>query len=379
MTINKKIKVLVLAPFPTDGDLLSGGVTSSVHYLADGLHASGEVELLAVGLGATTSEDWLPYRRIVVATGAYPLLFRFKSARKELLSIIQKFKPDVVHGHGLDIFGYAATRLFPSAVVTPHGLISQEIGLQSTVIQDLKKIYTQIALCNPTLRTAGSFISVSPFITRYLRSSGVSAKIYETHNAIGNHYFAIKPNPEPGLLLYLGRIRRLKGIITAIRAIALPALGSCRLVIAGSVDDARYHRAIINAIEKNNLTERVKLLGVQSDSSIIDLMSRAQALILPSLREVAPMVIQQAFAARLPVVASSVGGVPDQLLHGERGALFSPGDHNQLGVHITSILLGERTVAERVAKAWKYAENFSLSVVTQTHVDIYQNIVESAL
>jgi len=65
---------------------------------------------------------------------------------------------------------------------------------------------------------------------------------------------------------------------------------------------------------------RVDLTG------LMDLLSRATALVLPSAQENAPNVIAEAMAAGVPVVATRAGGIPDMIKHGETGLLYEVGD-----------------------------------------------------
>lgn len=363
----------MLAPFPEQRDVLSGGATAASHYLAEGLFGTGDIEILAVSLGAKLREDHIPYRRIIIPTGRYPLVSRFRHSRKLLRRVVEEFQPDIVHGQGMDIYGYAACDLPLAAIVTPHGLISQEIGLQATRMQDAKKIFTEIALCRPLLRVAKAFISISPFITNYLKSR-TSGKIFTIDNVVPNKYFSINPRPERGRFLYVGRVRRLKDVMTAVRAIGMQRGDACSLYLAGAIEDATYMRELNETIEALGLHGRVSFLGIQPENSLIELMARANAIILPSLREVAPMVLQQAFAARVPVIASAVGGVPEMLNNGRRGALFRPGDVVALSKIISEFMHPQSNSADYITRGYQYAcDNLTTEVVCSRTISAYQD------
>ena len=61
-------------------------------------------------------------------------------------------------------------------------------------------------------------------------------------------------------------------------------------------------------------------------------------LVVPSFTEGAPLVVLEAMAAGVPVVASAVGGIPDQVRHGREGLLVPPGDPAALGDALLGLL-----------------------------------------
>lgn len=79
------------------------------------------------------------------------------------------------------------------------------------------------------------------------------------------------------------------------------------------------------------------------------LFAVADALVLPSYSEGRPTVIYEAMASRTPVIATSVGGVPEQVADGETGWLIEPGDRTALRRHLNG--LPERDLAEMGAAA----------------------------
>jgi glycosyltransferase involved in cell wall biosynthesis len=68
----------------------------------------------------------------------------------------------------------------------------------------------------------------------------------------------------------------------------------------------------------------VELLGARTD--VLELVAAAGAVCLPSEAEALPMSILEAMALARPVVAADVGGVRDQVVHGETGYVAPPGD-----------------------------------------------------
>ena len=79
---------------------------------------------------------------------------------------------------------------------------------------------------------------------------------------------------------------------------------------------------------------------------------------------------------RLPTVATRVGGIPEMIVDGENGFLFTPGDSGALA-QILIRLLGDGQLRREVGERF-YAhvkENFSTAKMAATHVDIYKQIL----
>jgi glycosyltransferase involved in cell wall biosynthesis len=67
-------------------------------------------------------------------------------------------------------------------------------------------------------------------------------------------------------------------------------------------------------------------------------MGLMDVLVVPSLTEGSPLIVLEAMAAGIPVVASAVGGIPDQLRNGQEGILVPPDDPDALGEALGALL-----------------------------------------
>lgn len=125
------------------------------------------------------------------------------------------------------------------------------------------------------------------------------------------------------LVLYVGRLRPVKGVEYGIRAFAMALSQNLDLhmVLAGEGEQREELQALVKSL---GISERVSFLGVRND--LPDLLSAADSVLMPSLTEGFPRVAVEAMAASKPVIATEVGGVPEAITHGESGILVQAKD-----------------------------------------------------
>ena len=130
-------------------------------------------------------------------------------------------------------------------------------------------------------------------------------------------------------ILFIGRLEREKGLLTLIRGFARaeePAK-SLNLKIAGTGSMEEELRAII---ARTNLS-KVELLGYKTGKELENLIKNAKAIVVPSeWYENYPYSCLEAMAYGKPVIASSIGGIPEQVEDGVTGLLFEAYNVEQL-------------------------------------------------
>jgi glycosyltransferase involved in cell wall biosynthesis len=130
---------------------------------------------------------------------------------------------------------------------------------------------------------------------------------------------------EGDVLAFAGRLSVQKSLGTALEAVA--ATPGVTLVIAGDGPD---RRALERRMQQLGLGGRVRFLGSVSRSAVLRLFRASDASLLPSAWENFPHTVVEALAVGCPVIATSVGGVPEVVRDGENGLLVPPGDAQAL-------------------------------------------------
>jgi glycosyltransferase involved in cell wall biosynthesis len=165
-------------------------------------------------------------------------------------------------------------------------------------------------------------------------------------------------------LLFLGRIYPDKGLHTAIR---LAREAGMRLLIAGPVfepDRPYFDRQIRDQIDD----DRIVYLGPADHARKVDLMKRAQGLVLPlEVDETFGLAMIEAMACGTPVLAYGRGAVPEVVVQGETG--FVVHTYEELRDSLPGLAaLDPRRCRERVA------QNFSRDAMVSSYLELYKEI-----
>ena len=122
-------------------------------------------------------------------------------------------------------------------------------------------------------------------------------------------------------------LRPPKGIQFMIRALpdVLAAHPNTYYLVVGS---GSHHDALIEEARRAGVSHRVIFVGMRRD--VPRLMAASDVFVLPTLTEALPTVLAEAMAAKLPIVASRVGGIPEMIADAQNGILVAPEDVNGL-------------------------------------------------
>jgi len=146
---------------------------------------------------------------------------------------------------------------------------------------------------------------------------------------------------QPLKLFTCGRLNKVKGHEDLIRAVLLlrESGTNANLVIAGEDDseNGTVRTELENLIMDNGLSTSVQLLGAVSENRIRKELENAHIFALPSWSEPLGVVIMEAMAMRLPVIATNAGGVPEIVEHAVTGILVDPKSPAQLAKGIMKI------------------------------------------
>lgn len=147
-------------------------------------------------------------------------------------------------------------------------------------------------------------------------------------------------------LLCVAHIRPLKGQKTLIQALGQLQSQSVRLTLVGGTKDNEYERELRELIAQSNLLDRVQMIGRLEGNELAHAYTDSDIFVLPSLYEAYGIVAQEAMSFGLPVVASNVGGIPEQFSDGIEGFLVPPDDPTALAKALHKLILDPKLRAQ---------------------------------
>jgi len=138
------------------------------------------------------------------------------------------------------------------------------------------------------------------------------------------------------------------GLIQAFAQLVTEGLDAELELLGEGPDRARIEQQI----RVLGLSERVRLHGQVPEEQALTAMSRATVVVVSSFMEGLPVVLMEALALGIPVVAPCVAGIPELVEHGVSGLTFPPGDWDRLA-QVLRQLLADPELRERLAREGK--------------------------
>ncbi|MBV9405019.1 MAG: glycosyltransferase family 4 protein [Acidobacteriaceae bacterium] len=319
----------------------------------------------------------------VLETGAFD-----RSVLARLSSLVRELRPDLIQSHAVK--SHLLVRLSGLNKLAPW--VAFHHGYTWT---DWKtRLYNR--LDRWSLRTADRIVTVSrPFRDELTRIGVKPSRIEILHNAIdpqwGSRYrspearAALRSSlgiaPDRKIILIVGRLSLEKDHQTLIEALRLltnrSAAGELpppHLLIVG---DGPERTRVQQTIGRLNLAESVTLAGQVPSAE--PYYAIADVSVLSSRTEGSPNALLESMAARVPAVATAVGGVPEIVTHNESALLIKTGDREEMARAIGSILV-DRNLASRLAGTafQTILTRFTPEQRVKQLVRIYENVISGA-
>ena len=355
-----------------------GGLERVVQMLGPGLRGLGhEVHVVAVVAEGDSAQPFLdPLADAAVATRTVPVPRRgYRRERAAMADVIRELHPDVVHTHGYrpDVVDAGVARRQGIPVVsTVHGFTKG--GWKNRMYEWLQ--------CR-ALRGFDAVVAVSRPLVALLERRGVPAtRIHEVPNAWrptappcsrAAARAELKLPPNGFVVGWVGRLSHEKGPDVLLKA--LLQLHDLPLVVS-VVGNGLLRVALQSQAERLGLNGRLRWHGVVADAG--SLLPAFDVCVLSSRTEGTPIVLLEAMAAGVPVVATRVGGVPDVVSPAE-AALVLPEDPVALAAAIRAVYRDPAAARVRAAAARARLErDHSVAPWVGRYEEIYRRVSRGA-
>ncbi len=300
-----------------------------------------------------------------------------------LWKLLRSLRPTLLHTYNLAAIEYQATALLagvPARVHAEHGRdISDPTGsnrrhnLLRRLLSPL--IHTWVPVSDNLRQWLADVIRVPDYKNQQV-ANGVDTSRFRPDAPMqpfyGSECFVIgtvgrlDPVKNHGLLL---------DAFVLLRA-QLPAHAArLRLVIVG---DGPCMEPLRARVAQAGLQWVVHLAGAQAD--VAPLMRAFSVFALSSVAEGQPVTVLEAMASGLPVVATSVGGVPEVVCHGQTGQLVLSGNAEAMAAALAVYCLAPATARTHgAAGRQRVQQHFDITATVHDYLDIYDALTHSTL
>lgn len=189
---------------------------------------------------------------------------------------------------------------------------------------------------------------------------------------VGDLRASLAPAGEP-LLVHVSNLRPVKRPVDCVEILArvLKKGIKTRLVMVG---DGSERSGCEKRAQQLGIAEQCVFVGEQP--KIVDYLSAADVLLLPSAQESFGLAALEAMACEVPVVASRVGGVPEVVTDGETGFLSEVGDTDKMAEDAARLLLDEKMRREMGIRARESAlSRYNTDLVIPQYIEFYNRVL----
>lgn len=274
-----------------------------------------------------------------------------------LRSLLRKLRPDILHTyliHG-NILGRIVGRLVGVPVIIGSELTIGQAGRLGKLATKLTNPLTDAVEVNS--ETGGRAVVTDlgvPAEKVEVVLPGLDLDAFSCTKNRSSIRSQIGVQEHQHLVLYIGRLRSVKGVEYGIKAFARAAEANptLHLALAGDGEQRDY---LENLAYDLGISKRATFLGERSD--LPDVLSAADSVLMPSLREGFPRVAIEAMAASKPVIATKVGAISEAIIDDNSGILVVSKDVPAMSAAITH-LTGDSDLQARLgANARTRVEN----------------------
>jgi N-acetyl-alpha-D-glucosaminyl L-malate synthase BshA len=273
----------------------------------------------------------------------YPL-FEFPlytpALASKIVEVARFERLEVLHAHYAiphATSGYLARRILEgqlTVVTTLHGTDITLVGLEPSFLPVMKF----------SIEQSDGVTAVSRFLREKTTTNyGIASDIRVIPNFVDTAKYAriecedirdrFAPRGEK-ILVHISNFRAVKRVPDVVRIFAeVRKKTPSKLILVGDGPDRSACELLVRELE---LAEHVRFLGKQQE--LVPILSAADLMLMPSQSESFGLSALEAMSCGVPVISSSVGGLPELQVHGETGFIAEIGDVDRMARYATDLL-----------------------------------------
>jgi N-acetyl-alpha-D-glucosaminyl L-malate synthase BshA len=259
-------------------------------------------------------------------------------------------------------------------ITTLHGTDITLVGLEPSFLPLVKF----------SIEKSDGVTAVSRFLKeKTLTNYDIDKDIFVIPNFVNTELF--KPNSDCSfrkniasrgekILVHTSNFRPVKRVTDAIQIFNIVQKEvPSKLVLVGDGPDRSECERLVRQL---NLVDKVKFLGKQD--GLVEILSSSDIFLIPSQSESFGLAALEGMACGLPVVSSSVGGLPELIGHNESGFIAEIGDTDRMAKYVIDLLTNEKKYKIFSQNARQRAVNkFDINKVVPSYEEYYKKVLES--
>jgi glycosyltransferase involved in cell wall biosynthesis len=224
------------------------------------------------------------------------------------------------------------------------------------------------------LMSADAVVAQGQYLKELILKLGVNnSQVHIIHNGVNlNDFVGMKPfsHPRP-YILALGNLIFRKGFDILLRAYARVTEPKPDLLVAGP---GREEETLKSLAKELRIEHQVKFLGFIGGRKKIQLFQSAEFFVCPSRKEPFANVLIEAMSAGLPVIASSIDGNKELIIHEKNGLLF-PSENIEALRGAMQRLIDEKMLTERMRSTLPgFVKKFDWPIIAKEYRELYRRL-----
>jgi glycosyltransferase involved in cell wall biosynthesis len=204
-------------------------------------------------------------------------------------------------------------------------------------------------------------------------------KIEVVYHGVNPVFFQVvrQPDEREIMLTFWGRLARVKAIEILLQAVSLVSRRNDKLHLnLVGRGDLKYVEQCKKLAVALKIANKVSFIPWMDPEQLNRILAKTYLYVLSSNSEALPLAVLEAQAAGVPVICTSVGGIPEIVTDGETGLLVPPGDPEALAERIL-FAIDNPSQIERMAKAGRerIRENFTWEKIARRYCSIYESML----
>lgn len=315
--------------------------------------------------------------------------------QKEIKKALGDFKPDVVHVQvsdpiGLSVVSYARKHEIP-VVTTEHNqpdVITDPLGMPNFIKKPADALLTAYLVNRqsksdyvtmPTKLAIQKFLGEKELgVPMEAVSNGVDLSCFKPGKVDAKFYKKYNIPVNRPIVLYVGRVDPEKkvGLVVEAFVAALKKVPDAVLVVVGDGVDRLNLEA---KVQELGIADSVRFLGRVIVPDLYDLYKLGDVFVTASTIETQGIVLIEAAATGLPLVAVNAGAVAEVCLSNKNGFLVEPGDVKAISNSIVTILKDDKLRGEFSQNSIKIAHEHDFDKTLDKFIDIYNKVLNDKI